>query len=312
MANVTEDDVAAMIEKLRKQQVTWTDVERSAQDEDQVTISFKGFVDDEAFEGGEASDVPLILGSGNMIEGFEAGLIDASAGDSVTLNVTFPEEYQSDALAGKEARFEVDVAKVAEPTLPEIDDDFAISYGVKEGGVASLNGEIRGNMERELNEKLSSAVKELAMDALLEVNELTVPKSMIANEAKALMEQTKQNMQQSGQAAPGFDLPVNLFEAQAEKRVKLGLLISRIVDVNSFSVDADKVEARIAQYAESYEDADEVISYYKDNQQARESIENVVLEGQVVDWILAQGTVAEEETTFDAIMNPAKEDGAKA
>jgi trigger factor len=306
VVEVTDEDLEAMIQKLRKQRTSWIEVDREARVDDQVTIDFKGYIDDEAFEGGSAEGVPLVLGSNAMIEGFEEGLVGAKAGDHRTLDLAFPEDYRVEKLAGKDAKFEVTITKVAKPVIPELDEAFAKAFGVAEGGVDALYKEIRSNMERELTQKIQSLVKEQAMEGLLKTHDLEVPKALIDQEAKTLLSQAKDNMAQSGQSS-NMELPVSLFEDQAKRRVSLGLIVSEIVRSNDIRVDPDRVRAKVEEFAQSYEDAQEVINYYYSNKNQLASVENVVLEDQVVDWVLDHAKVEESESGFDQLMNPQAE-----
>ena len=299
---VTESDLNAMLEKLRKQRTTWDEVSREARIGDQVTIDFKGFIQGEAFDGGSADAVPLVLGSSSMIPGFEEGLLGVKAGEHRILELQFPEEYRAEHLAGKEAKFEVKVSKIAEPILPEIDEEFAKVFGVKEGGVDALNKEIRGNMERELQEKVRNLVKEQVMDLLLEANDVTVPKALINQEAATLQQQTKQNLANSGQSS-SIDLPLSLFENQAKRRVALGLIIGEVIRENNIVLDKDRVRARLEAFAQSYDDPQEVIDFYLKDKKQLASVENVVLEDQVVDWVIEQVKVEEKKRGFEEIMN---------
>ncbi|MEJ1298385.1 MAG: trigger factor [Candidatus Sedimenticola sp. (ex Thyasira tokunagai)] len=311
VAEVGDADIEAMIEKLRSQKITWNDVERESQDGDQVTINFKGFIDGEAFEGGAADGVPLVLGSSSMIDGFEAGLLGAKAGEDRTLELTFPEDYQAEHLAGKAATFETEVTKVAEPVMPELDEEFAKSFGTEEGGVEAMKADIRANMERELSERIKGLEKEQVMDALLEANPIDVPQALIQQESQALLQQTKANMQQSGQGSNNIDLPLSLFEDQAKKRVCLGLLIAEVIKENDIKLDEERVRAKVEQFASTYEKPQEVIDHYYGDKQQLAAVENVVIEEQVVDWILAQVKVEDSASTFDAIMNPQPEAAAE-
>ncbi len=299
---VVDDDVENMIEKLRQQRTEWTDVDRAAQNEDRVTMDFTGYMDGEAFEGGTASDIPLVLGSGTMIPGFEEGLVGAKAGENLELELKFPEDYRVEHLAGKDVSFKVEVKAVAEPELPEIDQDFVQALGVEDGTEESLRKEIRENMEREVRQKIKARTKEQVMDALLEANEISVPSAMVSQEAAALKQQTQQEMSQSGQQST-VDLPLSVFEPQAERRVKLGLLVGEIMRGNELEVDQARVDEAIAEQAATFEDPDEIIQWYKENEQARSSVENVVLEDQVVDLILEQAKVDEENLSFDELLN---------
>ncbi|MEW8014449.1 MAG: trigger factor [Candidatus Sedimenticola endophacoides] len=310
VAEVTDADVDAMIEKLRTQRTTWGEVEREAADGDQLTISFKGFVDGEAFDGGSADEVPLELGSGRMIEGFESGLVGARAGESRTLELKFPDEYPAEKLAGKDATFEVEVNQVCEAVLPELDEEFAKVLGVAEGGVEALRKEIRSNMEHELEEKIQGQMKDQAMQILLEAHPIDIPKAMIEQEAKAL-QQTRQNMVQSGYTTQA-DLPLHLFEGQAKNRITLGLVIGEVIKQNDLQLDEERVRAKVEQFAQSYEQPQEVIDYYYDdkNQQQLASVANVVMEDQVVDWVIGQVRVEEKRVSFAELMEP--QQGAEA
>ncbi len=300
VTEVVDADIDNMIEKLRQQRTEWTDVDRGAQNDDRVTLDFTGLMDGEAFEGGTASDIPLVLGSGTMIPGFEEGLLGAKAGDKPVLELKFPEDYRVENLAGKDVTFEVEVKAVAEP---ELDEEFVKSMGVEDGTEESLRNEIRENMEREVRQKVKGCTKEQVMDALLAANEFTVPAAMISQEAAALKQQTQQEMAQSGQQST-VDLHVSVFEPQAERRVKLGLLVGEIMRKNEIEVDQARVDEAIAEQASTFENPQEIIDWYKENAQARASVENVVLEDQVVDMILDQAKVEEEQQlSFDELLN---------
>ena len=307
VSDVTDEDVESMIEKLRKQRVTWSDVERKSKLEDQITINFKGSIDGELFDGGSADDVPLVLGSNSMIPGFEDGLVGIAAGESKTLNVTFPAEYQAENLAGKDAVFEVEVTKVSEPVMPEIDEEFIKGFGLENGTVETLQSEIRGNMERELEDKLGALVKEKALDALLEANgDLDVPKAMIQKEAQTLKDQTMQNMQQYGQQSD-VDLPLDLFEDQAKRRVSLGLLVAEVIKANEIKLDDERVKDKIEKFAQTYEKPQEVIDYYNSNAEQMALVQNIVLEEQVVDWVMEQAKVEDVKSSFEEITAPAQQ-----
>lgn len=299
VAEVADSDLDEMLDKLRKQRVTWNKVERAAQDGDQVTVSFVGKVDGEEFEGGSAVNVPIELGSGRMIEGFEQGILGASEGEERTIYVDFPEDYQAENLAGKPATFEITVNEVAEPVLPELDDEFAKAFGVEEGGMEKLKGDIRENMERELAQKLSQKNKDKVMDLLIDNHEFTVPQAMIDSEAARMKEETSQQMQGQGQG--GVDLPVDLFKEQAERRVKLGMLVAAIVDEHKLQVDEERVKTTVENFAASYESPQELLDWYYADDERLNPVRNVVLEDQVVDWVLDQVTVTDQQSSFQEL-----------
>lgn len=299
-ADVVDDDIDKMIETLRKQRVTYNTVERAAEKEDQLTISFVGTIDGEDFEGGSAENINLVLGSSSMIPGFEDQLVGKSAGDEVKIEVPFPDDYHVEKLKGKAAVFATKVAAVAEAEMPEVNDDFAKNFGVSDGGIEALRKDIRDNMERELKNKLHTALKSKVMDALLKANKVLVPKALIDDECGNLQQQ----MSQSANLQSGMTLPKEMFADEARRRVSLGLLIGELVKVSGVSVDQDKVTAKIAGIAATYEDPQEVISHYSNNPQLKSGIEAMVLEEMVVDWVVDQAKVSDVKSNFDELMKP--------
>ena len=302
VAEIVESDIDEMIEKLRKQRTTWDDVDRGAQDGDTVHMDFKGMIDGEPFDGGAAENTPLVLGSGSMIEGFESGLLGVKAGEERTLEVTFPEDYRAEHLAGKPAAFEVKVLRVTEPQVPALDEEFIKAFGVASGSVEDLRADVSKNMRHELKQKLNSITKERVMDILVAANPMEIPNAMISQEAERMKQQMVQDMQQRGQQS-SVDLPASVFEEQARRRVHLGLLVSEIMSAQEFKADEEQLRETIAEFAESYENPQEVIDYYMNDKNARASIENLVLENQVVDWVLGQVQIADENKAFAEVMD---------
>jgi len=305
VAEISDEDVDNMIENLRKQRVEWEEVERGAANDDRVIINFKGSIDGELFEGGSADDVPLVLGSARMIEGFEEGLIGAKAGEKLTLDLTFPEDYQSEALAGKPATFEIELVTVSAPKLPEVDEEFAKLFGTSEGGVEALRKDVSTNLERELERRVHAKVKDQAMKALLEVNAIEVPKVLTEQEARELKQKALANLTQAGQQGD-LDLPQELFLEEAERRVALGLVIGEVVRGNNMEIDGDRVRKKVEQFAADYESPDEVVNWYYNNKEQLSQIENLVLEEQVVDWVLEQAKIEEDKTSFSALAEAAQ------
>ncbi|MCU7848528.1 MAG: trigger factor [Candidatus Thiodiazotropha sp. (ex Lucinoma kastoroae)] len=297
VAEVGDQDIEAMIEKLRKQKATWNNVERAAEEGDQVKINFSGMVDGEAFEGGSAEGVDLVLGSQRMIDGFESGLVGMVKEEKRSIDLKFPDDYQVEELAGKPVTFEVEVNEVSEEILPSLDDDFAKDFGA-EGGVDKLETDIRENMERELDQRIKSKIKSQAMDLIYQLNQIDLPNALIEEEIEALRKQTREQM---GQGAGSFELPREMFVEQAKRRVTLGLVIGEIIKQNDIQVDNDRVHNTIEEFAASYEQPEEVVKYYYGNQQQLASVQNVVLEDQIVDWVMDQATVSDEQTTFAAL-----------
>ncbi len=299
---INDADVDAMFDKLKKQRTTWNAVERAAQADDKLDINFKGMLGDEVFEGGSADNAPLVLGSGAMIDGFEDGLLGASKGDVRTLELKFPDDYRAENLAGQEVTFEVTVNAVEEPVLPEIDEEFVKSLGVESGNADDLREEVKGNMQHELDQKISASVKESVMDMLIEKHDFDVPAAMVKQEAERMKEQAKADMQARGQAST-IDLPASIFEEQAKRRVKLGMIVSEVISDQELKASDDEIRATIEKFSASYESPEEVVEYYMNNPQQKATLENLVLEDQVVAWVMSQVKVTEKAQSFDEIMN---------
>lgn len=303
-SEVTEADVDTMLETLRKQNTRFEAVERAAENGDQVTIDFVGKIDGEAFQGGTASGTNLVLGSGRMIPGFEEGLVGAKAGDSLTLKVTFPEDYQNLDLAGKAAEFETTVQAVAAPALPELNDEFFAQFGVNEGGLEGFRAEVRKNMERELRQAIKTKVKGQVMDGLLKTNTVEVPKALISNEIDRLREQAVQQF--GGANIQASQLPAELFEEQAKRRVSLGLIVAEVVKQNDIKPDNDRVRAMVEELASAYQEPEQVVNWYYQNEQQLGEIQSVVLEEQVVDTVLQKAQVTDKKVAYEEAVKPAQ------
>ncbi|AOA59407.1 trigger factor [Acinetobacter larvae] len=307
-SEIKDADVDAMLENLQKQRQTWVETKGMAKKDMQVTFDFEGSIDGEKFEGGSAQDFQLVLGSGRMIPGFEDGIIGMKKGEEKVIDVTFPEDYQAENLAGKAAQFKINVKLVEKPKLPEIDAEFLEIFGIsEEDGIDKLKADVRKNMEREVKNGLRNQVKGAAFDALVAANEVEVPNAMLAQEIDRQRQQMIQQFTQQfgAQGAKAFDssmLPDELFKEQAEKSVKLGILVSKVLADANLEVDAARVEAYIEDMASSYEDPTEVIEYFKNDQQQRAQIEAVVLEDQVVDHILATAKVTDTVVSYDELL----------
>lgn len=310
-ASVSDEDVDVMIENLQKQRQTLETKDGALEDGDEATFDFEGSIDGEKFEGGSAENYRLVIGFGQMIPGFEDGMKGMKAGEEKTIKVTFPEDYQAENLKGKEADFKINVKEVKSPKLPELNEEFFELFGVKEGGLDKLKADVRKNMEREIKNAGRNQVKQAAFDALLEKNEFDVPKAMLEQEINRQREQMLQRFAQQFGANPntfGADmLPNELFEDQALRAVRLGVLVSQIIDKEKIEVDQDRVTAFIAEAAENYEDPQEVIDYYTNDKQQRAGIESVVLEDQVVDYLLAQGKVTNKEVKYQDLLAAAQQ-----
>lgn len=296
VAQVTDADLEAMIERLRGQRKTWVPVERPAQSGDRVTVAFVGTLDGETFEGGSATDAQIELGASRMMPGFEDGLIGASAGEKRSLDLSFPPAYHAPQLAGRPVHFEVTVQAVAEARLPALDADFARGLGVEDGDLERLRADVRRNMERELKQRIGARTKEQVMEALLAAHQLDVPAVLVAEETRSLKQQMLQSL--GGASRPGVDLPDALFEASARRRVALGLIVAEVVKRHGIKADPALVRAAVEEMASTYENPQEVVEYYYADRQRLAPVESLILEEQVVDWALGQATVEDEATNF--------------
>ena len=307
-SEINDKDVDTMIENLQKQRASWTETKGMAKKDMQVTFDFEGTVDGEKFEGGSAEDFKLVLGSGRMIPGFEDGIVGMKKGEEKVIDVTFPEDYQAENLAGKAAQFKITLKLVEKQKLPEIDAEFLKIFGLtEEEGLDKLKADVRKNMEREVRNGLRNQVKQAAFDALVAANEIEVPASMVAQEIDRQRQQMIQQFTQQfgGQGAGAFDssmLPDELFKEQAEKSVKLGVLVSKVLADGKLEVDQARVDAYIDDMASSYEDPTEVVEYFKNDKQQRAQIEAVVLEDQVVDHILASAKVNDVNISYEDLL----------
>jgi trigger factor len=304
VAKVTDEDVDNIIEVFRKQQGSLEEVERAAADGDTVNIDYAGTKDGEAFDGGSAEGTDLELGSDRMIPGFEAGIVGMKAGEEKVLELTFPEEYHSEELKGAAVEFKVTLNAVKEQVLAELNEELFKQYGVEAGGEEQFRKEVAENMARELKNAVEAKVKQQVMDAVVDGHTLDVPKALIAQEVDALRNQMFQQF--GGAAAQNMDLksllPDDMFNENAERRVKLGLLLSEMVSTFELKADADKVRSTIEEMASTYQDPEEVINWYYSNQEQLSGVESRVLEDQVVEKLLESANITEKECSYqDAV-----------
>ena len=302
-AEVADADLENMLEILRKQNTRFETAARAAQNGDQLNIDFVGKVDGEVFAGGSAKGTQLVLGSGRMIPGFEDGLVGAKAGEERVLNLTFPADYQNLDLAGKAAEFTVTVNAVAEPLLPELNDEFFALFGIKEGGIEGFRAEVRKNMQRELRQAIKSKVKNQVMDGLLSANPIEVPKSLLGNEVNRLRVQA---VQQFGGNIKPDQLPAELFEEQAKRRVVLGLIVAEVVKQFDLKPDEARVREMIQEMASAYQEPEQVVAWYYKNDQQLNEVRSVVLEEQVVDTVLQKANVTDKPVSYEEAVKPAE------
>ncbi|APX93226.1 trigger factor [Halomonas sp. 1513] len=306
VVEIKDADVDTMIETLRKQNASWESVDRAAEDGDQVTIDFQGFLGDEPFEGGSAENHDLVLGSNSFIPGFEEQLVGAKAGDEKTLTVTFPEDYQAENLAGQEATFKVKVHKVSAQQLAEVNEEFIKQFGVEEGDVEKFRAEVHKNMTREAKQAVDNRVKQQVLEALKKVNDIPVPQALVQQETDALKRQAAQQFG-LGEDFDVSQLPNELFADQAKSRVQVGLLLAEVIKSGELEASDDEIKAKVEELAQQYQEPEQVIEYYLGNDQLKNQLKSAILEEKAVDSLLEQATVKDVEMSYEEALQAAQQ-----
>ena len=303
LSSVSDADVDGMIEKLRVQKQTWRVVDRPAQNSDNVTISFSGTSEGENFTDGKLEDFKVICGQKKMISGFEDNLLGLTAGAHKTFILNFPEDYGNEKLAGKAAEFEVDVVEVEEPVLAEIDEAFIKAYGIEDGLIGSFRADVKNNMQRELDQALRSKLKSSVMDALYGKVKLTVPNTLVDVEIESLMKPYIETAKRQKMKLEDLKLPRDSFEDQAKRRVALGLILGEVIQKESIKLDNDKVRSTIEDMAKSYERPEDVVAWYYSDESRLNEVQQMVLEDQVVEWLVTQAKVSDKTVNFNDVMD---------
>ena len=303
---ITDEDYQKTVESLRQQRQTWQPVDRESRNGDTVDVNFDGFMEGEPFEGGSAKDLKLELGKNRFIEGFEEGLVGASKGQEISLDLKFPENYQNEELAGKPVTFKVTVNEVLEPVLPELNDEFFKNFGINEGGEEAFRKDVMAQMEKEADAARRQRLRDHVMEKLYEANKLDLPEAMVHEEIHRLQHQFKERMQAYGVNPDNAkDIPMDhsAFEEQAKKRVALHLIMMELIKQQDLKADPEKVRELIHKNATNYEDPDAVISWYYQDKQRLSSVEAVVLEDEVIDYVCKTSSLKKKSVTFDELMN---------
>ena len=311
VATVLDEDVDRMLETMRRQRRTWKTVERTATPSDRVVVDLEGIVDGEPLDGAGATELPVQLDAKSMVDGFEEGLVEARAGDDKVLELTFPQSYP-EHLAGKPVTFNVKVRRVEEPEIPVIDDAFAESFGVADGGVEALRSEVRANMERELADGLRAVLKQRVKEALLAGDEFDLPESMVRDEMARVMQRRREELEQSGMDPKRMEPDPVALEEPIRRRLSLDLLVAEIIKEHRIELDHARVRARVETIASTYKEPAKVVGWYYSDRERLAGIESTVFEDQVVEWILERAQVTDEHTTFDRILNPGQTDAPAA
>jgi len=306
VVEVSDADLDEMIETLRKQNATWEEVERAAQDGDQLNIDFQGFLGDEPFEGGSAEGHDLVLGSGSFIPGFEEQLVGTKAGDEPSLEVEFPEDYQAEQLAGQKATFKVKVHAVKGQVLPEVDAEFTQRFGVEDGDVEKFRAEVKTNMAREAKQAVDNRVKQQILEALKKANDVPVPQALVQQETDALKRQAAQQFG-LGEDFDVSQLPNELFSEQAKSRVQVGLLLAEVIKSNELEASDDEIRAKVGELAEQYQEPQQVVEHYMSNDQLKTQVKSAILEEKAVDKLLAQAAVTDVEMSYQQALAAAQQ-----
>ncbi len=312
-SDVTDVEIDKTIDILRKQRVHFHvkgeqgahgdgGADQSAQNGDRVTVDFVGKIDGVEFAGGKAEGFVFVLGEGRMLPEFETATLGLKAGESKTFPLAFPEDYHGKDVAGKTAEFTITVSKIEWAHLPEVDADFAKMLGVEDGNIEKMRSDIKENLEREVRGRVKAKTKESVMDALVKAVSFDVPQSLVAQDTERLAEMTRQDMAQRGMNVKDVPFPKELFAAQAERRVRLGLILAELVKTNSLQATADQIKAQVEDFAQSYEDPQQVVKYYYSERNRLAEVEALVLEENVVNYVLGKAKVADKQLPFDELM----------
>jgi len=313
VASVSDAEIDKTIDILRKQRVHYHvkgeqgahgdgGADQSAQNGDRVTVDFVGKIDGVEFQGGKADAFPFVLGEGRMLPEFEAATIGLKVGESKSFPLAFPEDYHGKDVAGKTAEFTITVKKIEWAHMPEVDAVFAQSLGIEDGDLAKMREDIKKNLEREVTARTKAKTKDSVMNALIKASDLEVPKALIDQDVERLAEMARQDMAQRGMDPKGMQLPKELFTAQAERRVRLGLILAEVVKQNKLEATEEQVKAQIEDFAQSYEDPQQVLKYYFSDRRRLAEVEALVLEENVVNYVLGKAKVSEKPVAFDELM----------
>ncbi len=299
---VGDAEVEKTLEVLRKQRVSYVAADKAAAKDDRIVMDFRGTREGEAFDGGTAEDFPVVLGAGALLPEFESNVEGLKAGDSKTFSLTFPEDYQAKDLAGTTVQFEVKVKSVEAPVLPELSADFAKSLGVPSGDVEQLKADVKSNLEREVKKRLQARVKNEVMNLLLETHEFDVPSALVEQESQRMAEEARANLASRGMNVKDIPVEPAWFADQAVRRVRLGLVVAEIVKKNELYAKPEQIRAVVEEQAQSYEDPADVVRWYYSDTQRLAQVEALVVEDNVVDWVLGVAKVSDKAVEFDELM----------
>ncbi len=306
VVEIGDAEVDKTIEILRKQRTHFHETKRPAANGDQARIDYRGSIDGTAFEGGTAEDQYVQLGGGQLLADFEKNVVGLQAGESKTFDMRFPDDYHGKEVAGKNARFEVILKEVREPHVPEVDEAFARSLGVSDGEVGKMRREIRANLDREVKRRATARLKDQVMKSLLDSTTVELPKALVDMEVERLMHKMRQDLESRGMKADQIPMPKEAFEPEAKRRVSLGLILAELTTLHKLEAKPEQIKAVVSEHAQSYEKPEEVMRWYYQQPERLREIESVVLEDNVVQWVLAKAKVDDKPTPFDDLMGNAQ------
>ncbi|MFN9390134.1 MAG: trigger factor, partial [Betaproteobacteria bacterium] len=305
MVTVGEADVERTVEVLRRQRTTYEAVDRAALKGDLVIIDYQGRIDGVPFEGGEAKGQAVTLGEGRLLPEFEAALEGVSAGEARTFELTFPADYHGQDVAGKKAEFTVTLHKVQEAKIPAVDAEFARALGVADGDLDRMRADVKGNLVREVKRRVRQNTKDQALKVLLDASKFDVPKALIEAETDRLAAGMMENLRGRGMNAENVNIPRDAFEPEARRRVSIGLVLNELVRREGIKAEPEQIRTLIGEYAQSYEEPEEVVRWYYQSPERVREVEAVVLENNVVDWVLGRVSLTDRDTPFDELMGGA-------
>jgi len=300
---IGDAEVDKTLEVMRRQRTTYEPVDRGAAPGDRLTIDYRGTIDDAEFQGGTARDHAVILGEGRLLADFESQLAGMKKGDARTFEVRFPDDYHGKEIAGKTARFEVTVNEIAAPRLPELNAEFARQLGIADGDLAKMRAEVRANLEREVKLRLRNRAKAAVMQALLDVTKIDAPKSLVDLEVQRLQNRMRQELAAGGVAVQNnTPMPREAFEQQAERNVRLGLILGEVVKAHNLQPKPEQVRPVVEEQAQSYERPAEVVKWFYQSAERLREIEAAVVEDNVVAWALKAARTQDQAVAFDELM----------
>jgi trigger factor len=305
MVTVGEADVDRTVEVLRRQRTSYEAVDRAALKGDLVVIDYQGRIDGVPFEGGEAKGQAVTLGEGRLLPEFEAALEGVSAGEARTFELTFPADYHGQDVAGKKAEFTVTLHKVQEAKIPAVDAEFARALGIADGDLDRMRADVKGNLEREVKRRVRQNTKDQALKVLLDASKFDVPKALIEAETDRLAAGMMENLRGRGMNAENVNIPRDAFEPEARRRVSIGLVLNELVRREGIKAEPEQIRTLIDEYAQSYEEPEEVVRWYYQSPERVREVEAVVLENNVVDWVLGRVSLTDRDTPFDELMGGA-------